>query len=68
MMTFRCKLFDRRNGKEIGPVSGETVKAATKTDARKILEREWKRDTPRAARAHGFVPWSDVKIVWNFRD
>lgn len=61
---WRCRLFDKRYGGEIGYVGGEMVKAATRTEARKLLAKEWKRDTPREARAHGFVPWRDVRIVW----
>lgn len=63
-MRFKCRLIDKRYGKEIGHVGGETVEAESRTEARAILAKEWKRETPRDARAHGFVPWSDVRIVW----
>lgn len=64
MKRFKCRLFDRRYGGEIGHVGGETIEAESKTDARKALAREWKRDTPRDARNYGYVPWRDVRIVW----
>lgn len=65
MNEFRCRLFDKRYGGEIGHVGGETVKAPSRTEARKALAKEWKQDTPRDARNCGFVPWRDVRIVWD---
>ncbi len=62
--TFRCRLYDRRFGGEIGPVGGEIIEAKSKTEARSKMAKNWKQDTPRDARACGYVPWSDVKIVW----
>jgi hypothetical protein len=62
--TFRCRLYDRRGGGEIGHVGGEVVEAQNRTEARKFLAKEWARDTPRDARNFGFVPFRDVKIVW----
>lgn len=64
MTTFRYRLYDRRHGGELGTFGGESIEAATKTEARSILEKAWKRDTPRNARDCGFCPWSDVRIVW----
>lgn len=64
MKRFKCRLFDRRKGGEIGNVGGETIEADSRVEARRILEKDWKESTPREARAHGFVPWNDVKIVW----
>ena len=65
MATFRYRLYDHKHPRdEIGTLGGESMEAKNKTEVRKILERAWKRDTPRDARNLGFVPWSDVKIVW----
>lgn len=64
MKTFRCRLYDKRFGGEIGRVGGEEIEAESRTDARKALAKEWKRDTPRDARNCGFTPWRDVRIVW----
>ncbi len=61
MTRFRCKLLDKRHG---GEICQETVEAKSKTEARKALAKEWKRDVPRDARNHGFVPWRDVRVVW----
>ncbi len=65
MKRFKCRLFDKRFGGEIGDGGGEVVEAESRTEARKIMARYWKRDTPRDARNHGFVPWRDVRIVWD---
>lgn len=64
MTRFKCRLFDKRYGGEIGHVGGETIEAESRTEARKALANIWKRDTPRDARSCGFVPWRDVRIVW----
>jgi hypothetical protein len=64
MATFKCRLYDRRGGGEIGHVGGERIEAENLTEARKMLAKEWARDVPRDARNCGFVPWRDVKIVW----
>jgi hypothetical protein len=61
---FKCRLFDRRFGKEIGYHGGEVIEAENRTEARKLLAKSWKLETPREARAHGFVPWRDVRIEW----
>lgn len=68
MPRFSYKLYDRKGGAEIGTLGGETIEADTKTKARAILARAWKRDTPRDARNCGFVPWSDVRLVWSDQD
>lgn len=59
--TFRCRLIDRKYGDDMGT---ESVYASTKTEARAKLAKAWREDTPRDARASGFVPFSDLKIVW----
>jgi len=41
-----------------------SIEAETKTEARKLIAEAYRQDTPRNARACGFVPWSAVKIVW----
>lgn len=64
MGIFRYRLYDRKYGGEIGTLGGESIEAPSKTEARAILAKAWKRDTPRDARNCGFCPWSDVKIVW----
>ena len=61
---FRFRLYDKRGGGEVGYDGGDRVVASTRTEVRKILARQWKRDTPRDARACGYVPWRDVRIVW----
>jgi hypothetical protein len=64
MTRFKFKLIDKRYGGEVGRDGGEEMEAANRTEVRKVLAREWRRDTPRAARACGFTPWRDVRIVW----
>lgn len=64
MSTFRFRLYDRRYGGEIGSSGGEAIEAKNKTEARKLLAKEWRRDTPLDARNSGFVPFRDVRIVW----
>ncbi len=64
MTRFKVRLYDKRYGGECGVIGGEVVEAENRTEARKLLAYCWKRDVPRDARANGFVPWRDVKIVW----
>jgi hypothetical protein len=62
--TFHFRMYDRRYGGEIGRLGGDSIEASCRTEARDVLARAWKRDTPRDARNLGFCPWSDVRIVW----
>lgn len=40
------------------------IEAYNKTEARKLIAEAYRQDVPRNAKACGFVPWGDVKIVW----
>jgi len=40
------------------------MEAYNKTEARKLIAEAYRQDTPRNAKACGFVPWSQVKIIW----
>lgn len=40
------------------------IEAYNKTEARKLIAEAYRQDVPRNAKVSGFVPWSDVKIVW----
>lgn len=40
------------------------IDAYNKTEARKLIAEAYRQDVSRNAKACGFVPWGDVKIVW----
>lgn len=61
MQTFRYTLTSKEwyGGDQYG-----VIEAYNKTEARKLIAEAYRQDTPRNAKACGFVPWSAVKIVW----
>lgn len=42
----------------------DSVEAANKTEARKLIAQAYRADTPRDASRSGFVPFHKCKIVW----
>lgn len=61
VQTFRYTLTSKEwyGGDQYG-----VIEAHNKTEARKLIAEAYRQDTPRNAKACGFVPWSAVKIVW----
>lgn len=57
--TFRYTLTSKEGYDQYG-----FIDAHNKTEARKLIAEAYREDTPRNAKACGYIPWSEIKIVW----